>query len=644
MGVEVSQPDSQGETTIPRSAKLTATSPKILRMPEGRKDLQKLVRKSNPERVKKTVTRNVEGRRRSTHGMVQECMPKELFLGGRVRVGTSSVSFAIPNKPSTLSSATSTPIPGSGTMEGGSGQGGGNGGDGNGKKKKPSGEHPAVTEDLEGKLLPSPDVEEAKQLLAKNHNIFVEAVHLHPTTDNQQEYRKRLFNKPEFLQTIHELQQRRDLKDVETLDSAERVRKYYELQAAADAYKAGDIPEENLGAMFGLEGDDLMDLFCSLEGDDIVRKKSAEFAIGNGEISRTLRDAVNKYIGLAYMRYGAPEKGAIPRRIWNAMYTNGFAAAKGPRSMDPNITGIDFVGKFVDKASKKLINGIQADICSPPEDFFEKMWKAEYGLEPNSLDFIFMNLALDRLSDIHATLKIMKLLAKTDGSTQFMFGFYAPFSPETISFSKNDNIPEFDCFDPANDFRSRWMNRDRAETIYQIVRDLNMMYGFNTKRIAEHEYEVYSAHCIAEPAGVLRKDPKYAFLRTYDFRDSELNERRDAVFSGKIADEDMVGFPERENIILIAGNITLPEEGSVYGNIEVTDKKRGQGQRLIIEDPKDPKYAFLRDFNFGKKRLNNLRDQIFEGNQPGRIPYRQRMKAQMAAQRKAYLKNLKKTA
>lgn len=493
-----------------------------------------------------------------TRGLVRKC------------VAGAPPAFDQPAKSMTTTGKVPSRPPGRGSDRPLGGEGGGNGGNGNGngrKRKGGSGEHPAaVVENVEGMQQPTKDVLTVQHLLQKRHGIVVETPLIYETSANQREYRERLFG-PQMWATIHELQQRADLKQIEQLDPVKRVEQYYAMLAAADAYKAGEIPESNIGAMFGLHGDELMDLFCSIEGDEVTRRKSIELAPGNGEISRTLMDARDKYLGLAHIRHGIPKEGRIKREHIELLYRNAFENAQNiSKSIDPNISAVDLVRKFVLKARKKLINGRQADICASPEQFFEAT-----GFEPNSADFLFMNLALDRLGDANATLRNMKLLAKMDGSTRFMFGFYAPFSPQTLSFSRSENIPEFECFDPDRDLRHRWIDLSRVETIYRIIADLNIMYGFNTKRVAEHEYEVYSAHCIAETAGVLRTDPKYAFLKDFDFNDEELNQRRADVFSGSIPDGELVGFPEREPVILISGNITLPEDGARYKQFEDDD-------------------------------------------------------------------------
>ncbi len=491
-----------------------------------------------------------------TRGLVRKCV-----------AGVGQTVGQPINSMTTTGKVSSRP-PGRGSDRPPGGEGGGNGGNGNGRRRKGgSGEHPAaVLENAEGMQQPTKDVLTVKHLLQKRHGIVVETPLIYETSANQREYRERLFG-PQMWATIHELQQRADLKQIEQLDPVRRVEQYYAMLAAADAYKAGEIPESNIGAMFGLHGDDLMDLFCSIEGDEVTRKKSIELAPGNGEISRTLMDARDKYLGLAHIRHGIPKEGRIKREHIELLYRNAFENAQNiSKSIDPNISAVDLVRKFVLKARKKLINGRQADICASPEQFFEST-----GLEPNSADYLFMNLALDRLGDANAALRNMKLLSKMDGSTRFLFGFYAPFSPQTLSFSRNENIPEFECFDRDRDLRHRWIDLSRVETIYRIIADLNIMYGFNTKRVAEHEYEVYSAHCIAETAGVLRTDPKYAFLKDFDFNDEELNQRRADVFSGTIPDGELVGFPEREPVILISGNITLPEDGERYKQFEDDD-------------------------------------------------------------------------
>jgi hypothetical protein len=569
--------------------------------------------------------RSIRARNRRVRAALRECMSKTGTFDTPI-VSTAGPTSDYPP------SAVTTPIPGSSERGGSSGNGNGNGnGDGPRRKKPGSGEHPAVLEDMEGMRAPTPDVLNAANLLAKRHGIRVETPILHDTTENQHEYRERLFG-PNMWATIHELQQRPDLKSVEGIDVAKRVERYYALLAAADAYKAGEIPENNLGRMFGLKGEDLMYLFCNYDKtkDKVVRTTSVEFAPGNAEISRTLLDVRDKYVALAHIRHGIPERGAIRREVYENHYLNALSALSSPKKIDPNIVAVDIVQKFVDKARKKLIDGRKADICDTPEEFFEAT-----GLKPGAADFLFMNLALDRIRDVHATLKLMKMLAKADGSTQFMFGFYAPFSPDTISFSKNENIPEFRCFDADQDLRQRWIGLERAETIYRIIADLNL-YGFNTRRLAEHEYEVYSPHCIVEPASVLRRDPKYAFLKDHDFKDEQLNQRRDAVFSGELHDDELVGFPERENVILISGNVTLPEDGRAYEKIDWQDiRRQGRKSRFMV-DPAHPKFAFLKGMDMGKNRYNRHRDRVFASGKADFLPFRENM----PAARREYLKKI----
>lgn len=512
----------------------------------------------SPDAALPGLVRAVRGRRNRVRDAVKRCITSATspFTDGPNDIHTTS-HVGDKNDP-----ATSTPLPDSSPRLSGGGNGG-NGGNGGRKKKNGgspgSGEHPAVVESSEVMTKPSRDIETAKHLLEKRHGIRIETPALFDTTANQREYRERLFG-PNMWRIIHELQQRPDLKAIESLDPSQRVERYYAVLAAADAYKGGEITEKNLGKMFGLEGEELMQLFCSIEGETVTRKNSVELAPGNGEMSRMLADLRDKYLALAHIHHGLPEKGKVTRDVLQSLLGKAFTtAANSPKTVDRHISAVDVVQKFADKARRKLINGQRADICSSPEVFFEAT-----GLQPNSQDFIFMNLAFDRIPNVHAAMRLMKMLAKMDGSTQFMFGFFAPFSRHTESFSKSENVPEFECFDPTvSDIRDRWIGLSRPETIYRIITDLNL-HGFHTKRAGEHEYEVYSPHCITEPAGVLRTDSRYAFLKTYDFKDEQLNARRDDVFNGKIPDSDLVGFPERTPIVLHSGNITMPEDASKY--------------------------------------------------------------------------------
>ncbi len=463
----------------------------------------------------------------------------------------------------------------------GSENGGGNGDGGGGKRKKSSGEHAATLESGETMVMPTDDVKKAVELLEEDTGIVVETPTLFPTSKNQREYRQRLF--PPLLKTLYEMQQKPELHAIKD------VKEFYAFQAEDDAYKAGEITVANLAVMYGFTGEDgkidVTKLFCSTKGE-FRRKKSIEFAPGNGEFSRDLRETRKEHYISARMRY------LIKGQAGNGRVTNGKydwaeeeakrEAEKLPKHLDPYITSVDLIDKFVEKGQQRGINALKADICFTPEKFFEAT-----GIEPNSADFIYMNLAMDRLSDLSAALQNMKYLAKLDKTTQFLFGFYAPFSPNTDSFSKNANIPEFAAFDPTlRDIRQRWIGLDRSQTICNIMADLNVM-RFKTTRVAEHEYEVYSVHCIVEPAAVLREDQKYAFLQTYDFKDEELNTLRDDVFSGKIEDDELVGFPERQNVVLIAGEITKPIDGSEFAKYTKKIKDRDSEKEVPPLDKHD---------------------------------------------------------
>ncbi len=433
------------------------------------------------------------------------------------------------------------------------------------------------------------------------------------------------------------------------------VQMYYSIEAEDDAYKSGDIPEENIALMLdskdegnfrlrGVKEEDeiLMKLVCKKVGEKIVRKRIVEVAPGNGELSRTFKDLSDRFGPLTQFGH-VPFKGQIRGAIFDAAMQNAFGVAStSKKRTDPFVHSVDIIPKFVEKGRKKLIDARRGDICRPVDKIY-----AETLLPANDADIVVGNLFFDRVDVLNAALRFLKSQAKLNGSTKFLFGFYAPFSPKTTSFSKNENIPELDCFDPfdeqTEDIRKNWVSSDpekpfsRAETIYRIIYSL-IANGFKTTHAADHEYEVYSVHCISEPARVLRTDPKYAFLKTYDFKDNELNARRDAVFEGKFHDDELVGFPERENIILIAGKITLPEDWRAY---EMIDFDKAAKERHIEVDPSHPKFDFLRNYTFPKRRFGKLRDKIFRESKPSPLPFRAHMKGEMMRANKEYLAKLK---
>jgi hypothetical protein len=489
--------------------------------------------------------------------------------------------------------AMNRPTPSSSSDSGkGSGRSGnGNDGNGRGGRKKGSGEHPAVNEGMEKMLPPTPLVLQAAALLEVRHGIKVNTPDLYPTSQRQQEYRERLLG-PAMQAMIWKVKHRdalpaedreevADLQTVlDTLIPQERVKQFYTDLGGADLYKGGAITDNNLGVMFEKKENELMDLIWSIQNGQLVRKRNYEIAPGNGEYSRTLMDLRDKYAGLAHFRHGLPGKGPVTRERIRLLYNGAVENTLNlPKTVDPYITAIDIAPTFVARLRKKNINGVQADISDAPEKIFSAS-----GLEPNSADSTTSVASLDRVGKFLAMVDMWKLLAKKDGSTQFLIGFYVPFSPKMKAFLdlKNEHVPEFECFDDENDLRKGWIGLSPAETIYKIVKDLNML-GFNTKNLAEHEYEVYGPHCICEKATVLRTDPKFAFLKNYDWRDDKLNAKRDAVFSGEIPDDEIVTFPERVPIILISGNIPVALDGSKY-EIFSKDSQKMRELRAFLRD------------------------------------------------------------
>lgn len=667
MGSDIPQPDDGPLTEItmnsPQAEKLSAGGTLAAIDPSVRCDtgdfsgqnfrrLDDSVRELHPEEGEKAAANSdiVHDRRRRIRQRAINCVPSVASRG-------SGAKHLTPNAtPPGRRTGLATPFPPAPNDESalgeggtnGNGNGNGNGDGGNGRRKKPGkidpGEQDETTEEMEDMLPPSPDVLEAVREIDKVLGSKVEAVSLYPTSQNQREYRERLFGPPMWT-TIHDLQKNPALKAIENEnDPTKRIERYYALQAAADAYKSGDVPEENIALMLGLKNDDdLMKLVCSIEGNQVARKKSVELAPGNGEISRTLCDVRDRFLPLAHLLHVMPHKGQVRREVFTTAYNNALGiAASARKTVDPFIQAVDFVQKFVDKGRKKLIDARKGDICAPLDEIYETT-----GLTANDADIVVGNLFFDRVNNLNAALKFAKTLAKLDGSTQFLFGFYAPFSPKTDSFSKNENIPVFDCFDPfaenKGDIRKSWVSDDpekplsRSETIYRIMYSL-ITNGFKITRAAEHEYEVYSAHCIAETAGVLRTDPRYAFLEDKDFGDEELNERRDAVFNGTLHDDELVGFPERENIILVSGNITRPEDGRVYEKVDFASAVKYK--RLEV-NAAHPKFGFLRNYSFPKTRMNRLKDRLFASGGKGFLPFREHMRVPMMEARKEYLRKLK---
>jgi|GEM_PF-4584504 len=440
-----------------------------------------------------------------------------------------------------------------------------------------SGEHAiAAVVDLKEKMVgkerihPTKDVLAAVDMLWQKNSIEVEAVKLHPANENQQRFREQKFTR-EFIESIYCLQESDEFAEIALIeDASERVDKFYEKQD----FSGGELTAKNLQVMHGAKN--VNDLVFVEENGVFRRRRILELAAGDASISKTLmrtsllsktgpKTALEKFLisHMTRVLKNSPErfdgvkniKDLSPQDFEQLREEVYQTAPEDLQKPDPFITSIDSNEKQVEGAKKIGINAMVANLCASPEAFFKAT-----GIEPNSVDDIYLNLFLDRATDIHATVRLIQFLSRLDLKTRFVIGFYAPFSSKAISFSPG-NVPEFDCFDPQKDFRGRWVGLDRTQTMYQIMIDLNL-FGFNTQRVAEHEYEFYGVHCITRTAKELREDPKYAFLQTHDFKDEHLNARRDAVFNGKIPDDEIVGFPEREPLPLVAGHMTNPRDGS----------------------------------------------------------------------------------
>jgi len=404
------------------------------------------------------------------------------------------------------------------------------------------------------RIVPSGDIENAVRLLKQRHGIEVDMPWLFSNVIEQREYRDRLFS-PDMVELLYFLQRSDEL--AQTKD----VKSYYEFQAKRDAYKAGIIPLVSLGEMLGLGEQDLVQLIADKE-DPFTRKLCVEFAPGNGELSRVLVNARDKFLPVAIAELGITPKGKghIKRETLEKFMRDAkFVAARNMSGIDRDIAAVDIVPQFLERVRRKHINGIEADICVSPDEFIKQT-----GFIPNSADLLTMVLAFDRIRDADAALMNMRILAKkyeddSTSATKFLFGVLAPLSPTTDSMSQQEYVPSLKCFDQEQDFRGRWMNPVRAVAIYHMIKDLNSA-GFLTKRLAEHPYEVYSVHCVVEKAKDLRE--KYQHLATFDFKDHDLNRLRDRVFGlnseALIPDDEIVGFPEQHSLVLISGYITKP--------------------------------------------------------------------------------------
>ncbi len=400
-------------------------------------------------------------------------------------------------------------------------------------------------------IKPPAYIKEVKKLLKSRNNIIIDTPDLIDTMEPQREYRDTLFH-GSFIQELYWMQNKGQLGDIATIEE------WYRRTSQRDAYKCGKIDERILAIMHDIPIENL---------DNLVYRQNAigtppnplvcvEMAAGNAEISRTLRDLRNNSSFIANLRSKEPNKSSnfSFKKLQEII---GDYLSKKTKKIDHDIIALDIAKGFVDKAVNARMRGVQADLCESPDDFMMR-FVSKTGRLPNTCDSLYMNLAFDRLRDIMPTMEIMKGLAKMDSSTRFMFGQIFPLESATDSLSTE--VPKITIFDEKIDPRKKWMNPDKAESVYEFIKDINYM-GFRTERLAELPLlEVYSPHCpIALPEEFAAK---YSHLRDFDFIDPELNKKRDRVFAGNILPEDitngLVAFPNPYRLVLVAGTITAP--------------------------------------------------------------------------------------
>ncbi len=248
------------------------------------------------------------------------------------------------------------------------------------------------------------------------------------------------------------------------------------------------------------------------------------------------------------------------------------------------VSGIDYVLTFVSKLrSKRKINAMCADLCDPSEKFLK-----DINLPPNSQDLMAMILVVDRLGKkgvqqpLEQAIENMRYLARLDDTTRFLIGISLPFEPVSDIDSKNPNIKKISFWEKSGDIRQRYMadieveNEElkkldlkqavRAQAMHNAIMDLNRL-GLVVETLAEQPYEVYSPHCIIEPAGVIRRD--YQYLENMQFNDPALQRMNDEIFSEpeKYPDDKLVGYPQiydGEKALVLFGGRVLAKDGSKF--------------------------------------------------------------------------------
>jgi len=363
---------------------------------------------------------------------------------------------------------------------------------------------------------------------------------------------------------------------------------YYDKIAMMSLYRGGRVPFENIAIMartldmesFSTNGtpynQEILSLFTRFIEDEygfvkpevdkngrIVPARVLDIATGNGDIPIRL----NKLRNAMQVASSAEDLNNV---ISLAKLIGEYLDRE--KSFSKDIMALDFSSSFTEPLRRKRgIRTFTADICSDPNTLFDST-----GLDPNSIDLFTGILFLDRVKDFRAAIDNIRRLARKNGTSRIVIGALLPF--EHVGDAMNtESIGKIPFWEPEGDVRSRFMKNIpvsdefndmdekfgkgesvRAQSIFNLVITLSEL-GIKVTTLGEQPYEVYSPHCIIEPAGKLRTDAKYAYLKDEKQTDPAIQDMIANVFSGEYPDDKIIGIPQRYERLLLLGGIVVPK-------------------------------------------------------------------------------------
>ena len=479
---------------------------------------------------------------------------------------------------------------------------GGGGGSNSGGPKRPD-----SSGKLESMVAPSP-VLQAVVRECKARNVSVECPVMLDSSEVMSAFRKHHFRGDDIKRMY-------DIQNSDLMDEAvfEDGHAWYSFLALHNLYKAGRISLENAEILLRMIVDHARSkdpnnpkFFKGIEYIFARFKKLAdgnfipetndegqviqgivlEMCAGNGDLiirSRKFKD-VHRWSHKMDHHFATgkrPNKTSVREILDTHKRESSTMIDKG--TIDPKIKAVDYVQTTVNKLrNKRKIDARCADVCADPEDYFKQA-----GYAPGEVDVFFFNLGGDRIPDYVKFTDNMRYSARPDGSSRALMGFLVPFETDSDVVSKNENVKNIPFWNRDGDIREHFMKDVevmeafkeleeehgpdaalRAQIIFNMIMRHNEL-GIVVQNVAELPYEVYSPHCIMEPAGVIRTDEKYAYLQDVEFDDPAIQKIIDGVFNDPelFPDDRKVGVPQRYKLVVLGCQV-LPKNGLRFANQE----------------------------------------------------------------------------